>query len=145
MQKKYLLTLFICVTSVLLHAQTRRGTSTNRKPVKINICEEFDMNIMSGGNFTPKDSVFREVNLQQLGQIEEQLKKLNICFWRQTRNGHTEECPNESKKLDKIYVFLVKSKEELSYEDGTVTSFVYTYARIVTGNLSSLLAPPPLK
>ena len=132
--------IFFCLSS-FLHAQ-QMGKSSKGESIKLEICDVINLRVVSGKQTEMGDTLVREVSDEQLARIEDQLKRLNVCYWLQSRVDWREFCPKISKKLDKIYIFLVQDKSSARMTDGVEIPITRTKTRLVTGNMSELIGPP---
>jgi hypothetical protein len=143
-QKIVLLFVVTFFASNLLSAQFVRNRGFKDEHVKLEICDVMNLRVVDKKQTNNEDTVIREVSDVQLEQIKEQLDRLKVCYWMQTYNSWGESCPNESKRLDRVYVFLVRG-ENSEIKDGNIIPVFFTKERVVTGHMNDLLGPPSMR
>lgn len=144
MKKLFLTLLFLCYGSILIHGQARGRMPTKKEYIKLEICDVLDLGVATEKQTKVGDTLFREVSNEQLDQIETQLKRNNVCYWVQSRMGWSDFCPKGGKKLDVVYIFLVKNESE-SLVNGNIIPIIRTTRRLVTGKLTDILGPPGME
>ena len=117
---------------------------TKKEYIKLEICDVLDLGVATEKQTKVGDTLFREVSNEQLDQIETQLKRNNVCYWIQSRMGWSDFCPKGGKKLDVVYIFLVKNESE-SLVNGNIIPIIRTTRRLVTGKLTDILGPPGME